>query len=87
MHVELKKWQKVKKDFVTTISREVEGYWSCGDDDDVSTGRNMYLMDRKQLNVMKATGHLDQKEIMKMFNQTTATWLPTTHLVEASFNK
>ncbi|XP_052621758.1 uncharacterized protein LOC128127334 [Lactuca sativa] len=37
-----------EKAFVTTVSRDVEGYWSSGDDDDdVVTGRNMCLMARK----------------------------------------
>ncbi|XP_023736870.1 uncharacterized protein LOC111884805 [Lactuca sativa] len=36
-----------EKAFVTTVSRDVEGYWSSGDDDDMVTGRNMCLMARK----------------------------------------
>ncbi|XP_023770935.1 uncharacterized protein LOC111919603 [Lactuca sativa] len=36
-----------EKAFVTTVSRDVEGYWSSRDDDDVTTGRNMCLMARQ----------------------------------------
>ena len=30
-----------EKAFVTTLLRDVEGYWSSGDDDDMVTRRNM----------------------------------------------
>ena len=36
-----------EKAFVTTVSRNVEGYWSPGDDDDMTTGRNICLMARQ----------------------------------------
>lgn len=36
-----------EKAFVTTVSRDVEGYWSSGDDDDMVTGRNMCFMERQ----------------------------------------
>ena len=36
-----------KKAFVTTVSRDVEGYSSPGDDDDMVTGRNKCLIARQ----------------------------------------
>ena len=38
---------KSEKAFVTTISIDVEGYWSSGDDDDVVTRGKMCLMARQ----------------------------------------
>ena len=38
-----------EKAFVTTVSRDVEGCWSTGDDDDMTTGRNMCLMARQTI--------------------------------------
>lgn len=35
--------------FVTTITRDMEGYWTSGDDDDVSIGKNMWLMERQTI--------------------------------------
>ena len=36
-----------EKDFIITVSRDVDGYWSFGDEDDVSSGRNMFLIARE----------------------------------------
>nr|KAJ0197101.1 hypothetical protein LSAT_V11C700370380 [Lactuca sativa] len=38
-----------EKVFITTVTRDVEGYWSSGDEDEVSTGRSMCLMARKMI--------------------------------------
>ena len=38
-----------EKAFVTTVSRDVEGYWSSGDDDDMNNGRNMCLLARQTI--------------------------------------
>ena len=38
-----------EKAFVTTVSRDVEGYWSLGDDDDVTARRNMCLIARQTI--------------------------------------
>ena len=38
-----------EKAFVTTLSMDGEGYWSSGDEDDVSSGRNMCLMAMKTI--------------------------------------
>ena len=38
-----------EKALVTIVSRNVEGYWYFGDKDEVSTGRNMYLMERQSI--------------------------------------
>ena len=38
-----------EKAFVTIVSRDVEGYWSSGDDDDMTTRRNMCLMVRQTI--------------------------------------
>ena len=38
-----------EKAFVITVSRDVEVYWSSGDEDHVSTGRNMCLMARRTI--------------------------------------
>ena len=40
---------KMKKAFVTTVFRNVEGYWSPGDDDNMTTGRNICLMARQTI--------------------------------------
>ena len=36
-----------EKAFITIVSRNVEGYWSSADDDEVRTGRNMCLTERQ----------------------------------------
>ena len=36
-----------EKAFVTMVSRDVEGYWSSEDDDEMVSGRNMCLMARQ----------------------------------------
>ena len=38
-----------EKVFITTMSSDVKGYWSFGDQENVSTGRNMCLMARQTI--------------------------------------
>ena len=40
----MKKLPESKKAFMSTTSRNVDGYWSSGDEDEINLGRNLCLV-------------------------------------------